>query len=547
MNAQINTAIQNLLGRFVHCWNRRDFGGCAALFSGAASARFQAPDDKVCLIGKSTIAEELGGSARRMGFPFLLSHTPALRIPDDEHAMGSWYVSTIQLTAKGAIQGSARLDGAFLREGEGWALETLQFYYMMTLEPQPYPQGDPASFRAQDVCLPDPSAVPIAPEDFLELQRGMGRWCHNRRRGAEDWFSSDFPEISLTYPPLLPGPCRGQEGVRAGLERLRELEAAAAPVPLTIPMLTTPVLETRDGQAWGSWFVLSCDYLPGEAPAIAHRIGQLLARWRREDGRWRLLSLELRPLLELPPSPLLLEASDDTILRMEGSWLDAPEPTGRDDPAAVEDALLLEEYVAFWVSGLRYRSEAPFYYQRLAIDYPDLLRYRLGRRPVKEGLQAVTDEIFAMTSKFSTLQPKAPGCHIGTTPVIEISADGKRAAAVWLDYGWTTVAEVFGITRPPYLANPAIARYEHHYLKTPEGWKLYDFHWAPFYRVDKWTFDYAHTKGWSGTTSPKRFPLPLEPYCYEDDPARRGQPVVLEAPMIQCPYERPWTGGTDTL
>ena len=542
-----NVAIQNLQGLFIHAWNKGDYACCAALFTGQETDCFEAPDDGIRLPG-GEIAPRLAEAACAMGTPFLLSHTPAIRVEREGTARASWYLSTVQESAEGMIQGSARFDASFRRTEAGWRYTYIQIFYMMTLEPENGPGMEVCGFPAGGIELLAPASRETSPADFLALQRMLGRWSHDRRAGALNAFSR-AEDVLLSYSPLLEEPCRGIAQVKEGLERLEELERQTGPIPLTIPMLTTPWIETCEEQARGSWLVISHDHQAGEdeKELVAHRVAQLLVNWVREGEEWKIRSLVMKPLFSLPFSEILTAGSADTILNMEGAWLNAPAPTGRGDEQSNEDALLLEEYVAFWVSGLRYRSEAPFYYHRLAIDYPELLSYRLGCRPTKRGLQEVTDEIFAMTSKFSTLQPKSPGNHTGTTPVIEISPDGSRAVAVWLDYGWTTQAEVFGITEPPYFANPAVARYEHHYLKTPEGWKLYGFHWAPFYRLGKWRFDYATTKGWSGTTSTKRFPLPLEQYHYEDDEAKRGLPVVLDPPMIDCPYERPWTGETDKL
>lgn len=545
MDAKNNIEIQNLQGRFIHAWNRRDFSGCGALFSQAGEARFRAPDDAVELTGAKVIRTGLAAAAETMGLPFLLSHTPALCQDSADHARGSWYLSTVQFTQDGCIQGSARFDAQFVREADGWKYQDVQLYYMMTLEPETgrgMEWNDSFPDRIQPLEI-YPQATD--PKDFVLLRNMMGRWCHDRRKGAQDWFSQTW-EVRLEYPPFLPRPLVGRQAVLHGLEEIRRQECAVSPVPLTIPMLTSPYINAYQDTAWASWFVISHDYRR-ETQDIIHRVGQLLVAWIKEDGAWKIRELRLCPLFSMPADELLIQESKDTILNMEGGWLDAPKPWGRLDEQGVEEVLTLEEYVAFWVSGLRYRSEAPFYYTRLAIDHPELLTYRLGCRPVKKGLEEVRDEIFAMTSKFSTLQPKSPGNHTGTTPVIEISQDQTRAVAVWLDYGWTTQAEVFGITKPPYFANPAIGRYEHHYLKTPEGWKLYGFHWSAFYRIGKWRFDYATTKGWSGTTSSKRFPLPLSPYVYENEEAKRGLPVTLDPPILDCPYERPWTGGTDPL
>lgn len=546
-----NAAIQNLQGQLIHLQLIQDAEAISQLFH-EEQGRYETPDDGVVCSGRRQIREHFRRRFEEDGHRFyVMSHTPAIAIADDgQSARASWYASTFRVLQTGTrpalIQGSARYDADLVKTTAGWRYRGLQFYYMMTLEPNAYlADGAPMMNRpvaAATGCTPDART-------FRTLANRMGRWCQDRRDGAGERFVRSA-EARLELPTLLQRPAVGVEAVCMALEELKAKEQALSPYPMQIAMIAAPYMAmSPDKQSvCAHWVLLTHEATPdGESAVIRACLSQLSVRFVWENSDWKFYSVCQNPLLRLPDSRLLRKESEDTIFHLEGGWVNGPEAFGNDSQQALADTYKIEEYIAFWVSGLRYRSEAPFYYQRLDLEEPERLSYRVGLRPEATGLSEVTKRIFGMTNKFATYQPKSPGNHVGTTPVIEVLPGEAEARATWLDYGWTTAAEVFGITAPPYFANPAIGRYEMRFSKVGGVWKLYYFRWTPFFRAEKWTFDYATTKGWSGTTSCKRFPLPLDPYIYENDPARKGEKIVLEPPMIDCPYEQPWTGELDKL
>ena len=124
------------------------------------------------------------------------------------------------------------------------------------------------------------------------------------------------------------------------------------------------------------------------------------------------------------------------------------------------------------------------------------------------------------------------------TPVIELSEDKTRACAVWLDYGWTLRAEAFNLSEPPFPAAPAVARYEHKYIKINGQWKLYAFKWYPLFRMKPWGFSYENTKGWTASASTKRFPLPFDSFEYVEERRDWKKPFLLDPSIITSPYEK---------
>ena len=548
MYEQDNIAIQNLQGQLICRQVQGNAAAIAALFE--ENGVYDAPDDGIVCHGRNEVERYFEAAFSSEQIPLTMSHTPAICVNEDGMtARATWYASTFDLlrqeTGCAMVQGSARYDADLVKTTDGWKYAALQFYYLMTLEPAAY-GADAVPLVQRAAATPMQSEQP-SPEDFLAISNRIGRWCQDRREGAETWFVQDGSAM-LDYPSLLERPAVGGD-VFTALAELKRREQAILPYPMTVAMIASPwITVSSDGcSACGHWILLSHNAQSDDNGAAIHpRLSQLMVEFVRED-MWKIRTWQEHPLLDLPENRLLDKESNDTLFALPEHWLGAPLPANNHSMQAISDALKLEEYVTFWVSGLRYRSEAPFYYQRLDLGEPEQLYYRVGLRPAAEGLKEVTERIFAMTNKFATCQPKAPGNHIGTTPVIEVLPGEQTAQATWLDYGWTTAAEVFGITKPPYFANPAIGRYEMRFRKVNGTWKLHYFRWTPFFRMEKWHFNYETTKGWSGTTSRRRFPLPLEYYIYENDEALRGTPVVLEAPAIDCPYEKPWTGELDHL
>ena len=176
MDAISNIEIQNLQGRFVHAWNQRNFLECAALFAKNADARFQAPDDGILLTSQEAIRNGLAEAAQRMGVPFLMSHTPAIRQDPPDRARASWYLSTVQFTDEGCVQGSARLDADLVRVRQEWRYLDVQLYYMMTLEPETGRGMTYDRTFSERIAFPDAPRGKTSAVDYLTLRNMLGRW-----------------------------------------------------------------------------------------------------------------------------------------------------------------------------------------------------------------------------------------------------------------------------------------------------------------------------------------------------------------------------------
>jgi len=544
------------------------------LFSDAAEISFEMPDFQTACKGREQVAayfseRQKGVCADKIVRNLQLCHTPAVRVESDCKARGSFMVTAFDIQkadqAYTTEQWEARYDADFVFEDGRWKYQNLKFYILMSLYPEAYlPEMKTDLFaRGIEPELPPEYEGRTNPKDYIVLQKLLGRWCQNRRINAMESFAA-YEAVSFKLPTFFENTFTGRDAVGKALERLDDLERLNQEFYLSIPMIMSQVIEVAaDGRtAKGYWLGICLDT---KGPAFGENtkdapvktsIGRFKLNFIKELGSWKIKDFEFEVYATLKPTHIQYENSDRGMLRFSGdNWMYAPEATGNHSEQDIEDILELEQYIAFWAGGLRYRSEAPFYETRFAKECPELLSYATGasQNPEKyrfecsTGLQEVTQKIFEMVNKFNTLQPKSPGNHIGTTPIIEITDDGMHAYATWFDYGWTTMAEVFGLKEPPFAANPAIARYEHRYIKIDGVWKLYGFKWTPFFRIEKWQFDYENSKGWTHTTSCRRFPLPLDEYIYEDDPSKRGEKVVLEPPCIISPYEQPWTGELDKM
>lgn len=539
--------IQNQHGRLMCYIMLGKWDQIGSLFASTSDTQYIFHDKGISAVGVDAIADAF----RAVGNDhFVFSHTPAIKKVDDRTIAATWmameFVVLDDVECMRSLERRVlRFDAEFVREGETWKYARLvQYYFMSTLPKQYIIQR---SVGSKGDCPPQQDGATNV-RDYLEIANLQGRWAQDRRRGAKEMFSrSEQAGLSI---PTLNVAATGYEEVAAALDQLDQIEAKNGGAYLSVIMTASPVITVdEDGQsASGSWLAVTHDMKASafgndlaDCPVVLV-LGRYDNRFIKENGIWKFEQIYFYPVVTVDADRFDFTASKSSIFSLEDeNWLYAPE---RQAESPAEDALEIEDYVAHWTAGLRYRSEAPFYYRYIARERPDLLCWTMMSR--KEGeryrisrtMDRIHEEIFGMTDMFQSAQPKGSGFHCATTPVVELSKDGESATAVWLDYGWTLMAEAFGIQQPPYPVNPAIGRYEHEYVKIDGQWKLCKFKWFPLFRIHPWGFDYSQTLGWAGSDSEKRFPLPFMEYTYS--PRRRdlSKPYVLEAPIISSPYEK---------
>lgn len=552
MNGLNRALIQNQHGRYMHYRFLGQTDRIGSLFARRKDAEYHFYDENIHLTGWDDIDRYF--TLLQTPTCFVLAHTPMIQGDDGPAAQATWMATGFFVqqdgTEKHVEQRVLRYDANFVLEDGQWKYRRLEVYYFMSLLPEPFHGA--AWDLPQSHCgtLPPPPSSHTNAEDYVSIARLQGRWSHDRRKGIKALFSPQ-DTCRLSLPHLLPSPCHGFKNVSQGLDFLDTLESKNNGAYLSVSMTASPVIEIdhTGRSASACWLAMDIGMKgsafgnPMKQCPVTTVLGRYDQRFIKENGQWKIEAFQFYPFMTLKPMVFSPEKSIHSVISFEEeNWLYAPPSSGCQDTDA---ALEIEDYVGWWTAGLRYRSEAPFYYRFLARERPDLLRWTMtARQPgsshlrISTTMEEIDNEIFGMTDLFQIHQPKGPGFHCATTPVVEIRQDGLFANAVWFDFGWTLQAEAFGRTEPPYPAEPAIARYEHQYVKLNGQWKLCQFKWFPLFRVEPWHFDYAQTKGWTGSNSPKRFPLPFTPYVYSSQRRDPKEPFELEPAIISSPREK---------
>lgn len=547
--AQAKTEIQNLHGRFAQLYTARQYEKAAELFS-RRKAGYECPEDGVNCTDYEQVKDYfkgIGESEKNKPYyygMFPLMNNPCILIENETHAKGCWtshcYIISDGENGLEIEYGIRRYDAELVYEGGAWKYEHLKSFYYISFVPMPYDPEFENALAVKDrneVVIPEVSKKTSA-ADFLEIQQLQSILFQNKFRDGLSLFSEN-EDIELSLPTVLERTAVGRKETADALAKLLEMENENEGRCVIIPMIESPIIEVQeDDRASASWHVVSHEI---KGSAFGHgesycpmytRVGRLVGEYVKENGCWKILKLKHELLFTLPPFRYDREASRMLCMESRDSkWMEPPKATGFSIKGHEEDMFEIQEIVAFWSGSIRHRSFGTLVYEKAAWERPDLTDGKLLCR-----------QIFGMTDSFYKDQPKYAGFHCGTTPYVQIDDDLGTAEVTWFDYGYTSFGEKFGYFAFPWYANPGIARYHMKVVKCDETWKIYSFDWKPFFRIeyqkDFWKFDYARAKGWCGSASEKRFPLPFGEYEYTEEHFVPGKPgFELEPPEISCPLE----------
>lgn len=543
-----NIRIQNIIGKFAQYVSAQAFQQIPdEIFSRSEDTVYTAPDSGVHCQGFAAVRDYFSSLPRQPERELLFTHTHILRFSEDgASAQGTWmahcFLNRQEAGGEAEVDyGCKRIDAEFVLEDGRWKCREMHIYYFISLIPEQY---DPAVYAADHTdcwenVLPPAYSGATTAWDYIAIRQVQNRWAQDKRSGWMDLFA-ERDDISMNYPLFFKAPKCGRAAVAQAIDELDRLEQENDRKYIDTVMTASAVIEvSEDGRtAVGVWHVIGNSI---QGPAFGHqepycpnlcRLGRLKQTFVKEGGAWKILRFDLEYLLTLPKNTFDRENSRGTPISLPGdNWLRPPKATGH-TLEHIEDVLELEQLVGYWTYGLRNRSFAPFYYTYYAREREDLIDPEF----------APSSRMFGTTDSFSAEQPKYVGLHCGTTPLVEVDETGTFAEVEWLDYGYTSYGEKFGFTENPFYANCSIGRYYFKCVKCGDRWKMYRWEWRPFYRIrylaDFWRFDYRTTKGWAGSDTTKRFPLPFEPFEYVS--ARRDwtKPFKLDPPGISTPFEQ---------
>lgn len=553
IKAAVATAIQNTFGRLVQGCNLGRTDEAAACFSSESDVRFYMPDRGIDVSGLPAIREALerqfaGNSMTRPGREWHVPCDPVYTMAEDGvTALGTWDTYAFATQPSEATSTGwenqfffTRADGRFVWEDGQWKLSELAWYEYSSMEPWEYDPAQDGALR-QNLC--DLPATPsfsgnADPADYYAIQRLQARFTHDRRRRAMELFA-DRPDVSFRMENLFAGTRVGRESIAAELAALDLLEEQNANMYLSVPMLGGPVIEVDESgtSASGAWMVMTYDVkgpaFGGPPYHIVRRIGRLSQRFVKENGKWKLLQFDLAILMSQTPIPYCQE--ELRFARMvlpDNNWQYSFGELGGTDTHP-DDVAEIEAMLPIWLNYMR-RGDQLAYIQKYMLNDEKEIYFRstMGGR---EAPPTVGWESWA--SKFSgpafVYYHRQGYCHSVTTPLVEVSADGRHATALWIDHNWSPYYQLRpGHVEPGHIPLFVfISHYLHHFIKVDGEWKHYTLFWDPLLNMPDWYEQVWDSRGWAGTETDYQYPALWQAYRY--CPVRsRDLPIEARKPIV---------------
>ena len=140
--------------------------------------------------------------------------------------------------------------------------------------------------------------------------------------------------------------------------------------------------------------------------------------------------------------------------------------------------------------------------------------YTMGRRMDKHGNMIDTTPKVGEMSNTNTDRAFLLLMLTISSPMIEISEDGKFARGTWFDHSATNMYSASLTDKDqeqpliPYMV--FIARYVHEFKKIDGKWYLSNFYWEPLINLDDWQFDHVHSDGFVRWAHDCYFPWAFE-------------------------------------
>ncbi len=554
MKAKIATEIQNTFGRFLQHYNFNRGKLAAACFADTDTVRLYMPDRGIDVTGITAIrmalcsiceTKQAAGIAREWHVPC----DPVYKLCDDGvTALGTWdtygYLTQQDDTFATGYSTqffSTRVDGKFLSFDGEWKLIELVWYIYSSMEPWLY---DPMQDEARSKSL-DEAPIPPAfqgrndPSDYYAIQRLQARFTHDRRKCAIDMFA-DCDDVRFRMENLFDGVCQGRDAIAQQLAALDELEAKNEGMYLSIPMLGGPVIEINEAgdEAWGSWMVMTYDvkgpaFLQQPPYNIIRRIGRLQQRFVKEQGKWKFLTFSLD--IYMSQSPIPYDPQTARFARMmlpDNNWQYSFGELGGTD-SHPDDVAEVEALLPVWLNYMR-RGDQLSYIQKHMLNSEKEIYFRstMGGReaPPVIGWDSWSKKFVGPAFVYYHRQGY---CHSVTTPIVEISADGKHATALWIDHNWSPYYNL----KPGHVETGHIplfvfiSHYLHHFIKEDGEWKHYCLIWDPLINLPDWYEQVWDSMGWAGTETDYQYPALWQPYRYcpirsKDIPIEQRKPIV---------------------
>ena len=404
-----------------------------------------------------------------------------------------------------------KAQGRCVATGDRAELVDFSWVPIQVMKAWPYREGeDPLACLGSYPPLPAPGIN--RGEDVLAIRNVQNLFFEHRLHRLEELFSAS-PRSSLMVEFL---GITGEEGLPGSLEQCRrwlKREEENGHCYLVLGVTGLPVIEVDAGGERASGLFMTQLY---QCRARACRenpeewtLGRTLAvaqgEYVKENGAWKILTLEIRNLVDLPDVPYSTTGRYDK----SGQSLEPWEVDQVPGPVPVlEDAMEAENIINGWVYGCR-RGELPAFLETyMANPQGDnwmLIRSYGAATPVLDCYEKIAAKITDMTSQYC---PGYYTFHAPTTPVIR-SLGPDEMLGTWFDCAATNLRSMADSPRAvPYMA--FVNKYVHRFRRIQGRWYLTKFKAEPLISLPDWELDMMENTGWLTAAPQKEFPAPFQ-------------------------------------
>lgn len=499
--------MQNVFGRFFHhCADasadamRELFTEDAVLFLPEAGIDCVGSEAAEKAFGK-IFADEHGKSKRSWHIPHNLSVKFPLSATE-----GQLYCETHSFRAgkdeTSFVMFCTRVDAGLRYTDAGWKISKLCWYTAQVFQPICNAQSPVNIFDVAPAVI---TTGDCDASDHIEIQNLIGQFAIWNRNDAETLFA-DNSLASVRHAVFLPDKCHPCEA----LQRLAKLEADNQGYYLSVPYLGAPVIYANGDRAEGWWLshTYSIQSAGDHADAgkwIVRRMERYYCTFVRENGLWKILSVDVTCIAELPGEAFDKEIHGQSqVGDGEDHWpypFDVAENYAADYP---EDIYTIQSMFPQWGLRLR-RKEMQQFPDLFFIEDRDKVVIDINIRR-NNGIEEIRPRLL----EFDTVcRPKQTTSHNTSSPYFYMNEKGDHAYAAWFDQSWTNMNAVFGLESElvQFMLNCGLYCFE--FMKEKGEWKVAEVWWRVIFRLPDLKMDFE-PKCFCNTYAQELWPLPFE-------------------------------------
>lgn len=553
-------AIENIGGMFMYYYNANQLDAAAKLFLDSEDTSFMWSAREKELVSFAEIGKTMSEvQAERAEQDELrdihLIVSPIFEVSaDGKTAYGSWDTYSYQVHEDDSGQRAmefytTRVDMQFVQDtAQDWKIEKMSWLEMLSFEPKPYdvekyPQY--ANYLTKIASAPVPEVLPsdISGEDYVLAEQLQNLFTQNNRSDAKDLFAQQedtslyLGNLAYTDDDLFGDKkaVTGYDAVADKLSQISEAEAENGYDFITVPLMTTPVIQiSEDGNTMeGHWLAQTVDVKAtyygckydslfddkGEKNedamiGVVRSICDVSQEFVKAKDGWKIKTYSVEPLLTMPVDEYrwsniagfghhsMQNSNAETsfpYITLDDEWTDYDDDYDY-EPASAEDSMEIQGFIARWANANKRRETLVYLDNLMAADNENL--YTFMKNSSDKPSVGYDNGVYAFMEKQTQNWNETLSIgHSGTTPLVYTYTDKdgvEHAIGYWIDHSWTNLAQVFGtdVTEPtiPFMVN--INRYRHEFIKENGEWKMLGFGFEPLIELPQWTFAWDSCRGW---------------------------------------------------